>query len=836
MFEAQFDVGARAAARTRKQRSLLALAITFTALIAFAATFGASAANAAFSVTDWKVTPTDLQAGTHSNVNLKISADPVAGDQTSDDLKSAQLDLPAGLLVNPQAVATPCTATQLSGDTCPAASQVGKISVQYRIGGSLVTSNGSVYSTTPATNSLINFGFVIRPTSTYSKFYFSSGITSGLAAVRPAPDTDFGLSLSIPAIPNTVKALGFSLAMTISNISIDLYPRSGATQTGSYFTFNPTRCTPANSRATLVSYKAISVTKTASFTPTNCNAPRFDPTFSVTPSDARAGAPTGLSATVTMPTAEQPTQQSQVRDFSVTLPGGSGLDAAAVNAITTACTDAQFTSDTCPLASQIGTTKASVPFLPAEMTGAIYLLDKTGFKFGYVLRGARGAIAQLRGSAAQTTSPPGGLRLTFSPLPQIPFSSATMNFTSKLIKNAPTCQAPIVYANIVGYTGAQSTINQTYAMTECPLPPDTTITTGPGEWSRTAKPVLTMKSNPLGATFECAIDGGAFFSCPGTYTAPTLSEGWHFFQARSVDALGLVDNSPAYRSFQVDTVKPILTLPSPAEGSVVSGNSVTANFTTEAGASVQCSLDAEALEPCTAPKTYTGLSAGAHTLVILARDLAGNYSTYEPRHFSIAATPTVTITSPLDGSTLRYDDLTPTFTATSPSGTPLTFECSVVFVFPEFDYEYVRSTGPCQSGQTLLFNLDPGDHFRIIVRAKDAAARPAKRPPRFSRALRVHMRRRPLSAVRSMRRSPIARRLSNSPAVPTSGTRTRRTSARCGLQRPSPCSSRAALRRPVRSHRLRHSPTAPTSSISARWMVRTTAMRTMTSSRLLIGQ
>ena len=88
MFDVGFDDAARAAIRVGRQRLLLALAIAILALLA-AASFGAAGANAAFSVTDWKVTPSNPQAGQHSNVNLKISADPVAGDQTSDDLKSA---------------------------------------------------------------------------------------------------------------------------------------------------------------------------------------------------------------------------------------------------------------------------------------------------------------------------------------------------------------------------------------------------------------------------------------------------------------------------------------------------------------------------------------------------------------------------------------------------------------------------------------------------------------------------------------------------------------------------------------------------------------------------
>ena len=51
--------------------------------------------------------------------------------------------------------------------------------------------------------------------------------------------------------------------MTISNVTITLNPRSGATQNGSYFTFSPTRCSAANSRATFSSYGTTTTTTLA---------------------------------------------------------------------------------------------------------------------------------------------------------------------------------------------------------------------------------------------------------------------------------------------------------------------------------------------------------------------------------------------------------------------------------------------------------------------------------------------------------------------------------------------------------------------------------------------
>jgi hypothetical protein len=82
-------------------------------------------------------------------------------------------------------------------------------------------------------------------------------------------------------------------------------------------------------------------------------------------------------------------------------------------------------------------------------------------------------------------------------------------------------------------------------------------------------------------------------------------------------------------------------------------------FTGEAGARFECSLDGAAFAPCLSPFSTAGLPPGRHTLAVRAIDLAGNASEPTLRAFAIAAPTPEQTAAP-----------TPTPTA-SPTPTPV---------------------------------------------------------------------------------------------------------------------------------------------------------------------
>ena len=86
--------------------------------------------------------------------------------------------------------------------------------------------------------------------------------------------------------------------------------------------------------------------------------------------------------------------------------------------------------------------------------------------------------------------------------------------------------------------------------------------------------------------------------------------------------------------YDVDTAAPTTTI----GGVTVSGTTARVTFSSEAGATFQCSLDNGPFQPCTSPREYTGLSAGSHRVRVRAIDQVGNVGAVVERTFIISST------------------------------------------------------------------------------------------------------------------------------------------------------------------------------------------------------
>ncbi len=67
-----------------------------------------------------------------------------------------------------------------------------------------------------------------------------------------------------------------------------------------------------------------------------------------------------------------------------------------------------------------------------------------------------------------------------------------------------------------------------------------------------------------GATFECAIDGGAWGVCTSPKAYAGLADGGHTFEVRATDPAGNTDGNPAAFNWTIDTVAPSSTATFPA--------------------------------------------------------------------------------------------------------------------------------------------------------------------------------------------------------------------------------------------------------------------------------
>jgi hypothetical protein len=250
-------------------------------------------------------------------------------------------------------------------------------------------------------------------------------------------------------------------------------------------------------------------------------------------------------------------------------------------------------------------------------------------------------------------------------------------------------------------------------------PPSLSIDSGPPSTTNDAAPAFGFSTDAQ--TVECSIDQGApaWAPCTSPYApGAALPDGTYAFRVRGSDAAG--NQASDSRTFTVDTTPPSLSVDSGPTG-LTNDRTPTFDFTAEAGATTECSLDhgTPAYATCTAPYTAGApLSDGDYFFHVRATDAAGN-QTEASRSFSVdASPPSLSIDSGPAGAT---NDTTPTFDFTAE--VDATTECSLDHGTPA----YATCTAPYTAGAPL----SDGDYF-FHVRATDAAGNRTTRSQSFS--------------------------------------------------------------------------------------------------------
>lgn len=162
--------------------------------------------------------------------------------------------------------------------------------------------------------------------------------------------------------------------------------------------------------------------------------------------------------------------------------------------------------------------------------------------------------------------------------------------------------------------------------------PETNLISGPVSGEEVASAEWDFSSDEASATFECAVDEGAFVECEPPFEASGLEDGAHSVAIRAEDAAGNVDASPIEGDFIFDSAAPATPMitESPNEVSGISGAEF--EFTGDSGSDFECKLDDGEFLPCESPKSYEGLTSGSHDFAVRALDGAGNKS--PPAEFS----------------------------------------------------------------------------------------------------------------------------------------------------------------------------------------------------------
>ena len=232
---------------------------------------------------------------------------------------------------------------------------------------------------------------------------------------------------------------------------------------------------------------------------------------------------------------------------------------------------------------------------------------------------------------------------------------------------------------------------------------DTSIDSGPTDVSpRQAR--FTFSSKDPAATFECMLSpNDTWEPCTSPYTSPALENGaQHTFavRARIGDA---IDETPASRTFVVDTIAPTVTITSGPPPVIRETNAVFAFTSSDPQARFECTHifpDGErSTIGCESGWNPYDFVEGVHGFEIAAIDAAGNVGTASRTVRVDPAAPAPVIPTQSGAATF-------TFASAEPDAT---FECRI---------EGLTDFAPCTS--PVSFDLGPGDYV-FALRTVDTA-------------------------------------------------------------------------------------------------------------------
>lgn len=367
--------------------------------LALAATLapGAVADPSEYGIKTFTASQTTSQAGAHPDLSLDFELQTEAGGQLPATTRDIAIELPPGLLGNPNAVPK-CTAAQLmttdvedksNASGCPQAAQVGITEVLLFKNGSLNGFTEPVFNMQPPEGLVARIGFIadsfpivldlaLRSEGDYGVTVQAEGAGS-LIPLLSAKTTTWGVPAAEShdtqrVTPYEALHNGGSPETPSGKRSSGLLPAP--------FLINPTRCgVPRELKMTATSYALPDqpVSATASLPPiSGCGALDFGPEFNLIPESSEAAMPTGVQALLSMSQDEtvEGNATSELRYAKVTLPLGMTIAPGGGNGLA-ACSAAQVGLGTreaaaCPQAAKIGTAEVVSPSLSRTLQGAVY--------------------------------------------------------------------------------------------------------------------------------------------------------------------------------------------------------------------------------------------------------------------------------------------------------------------------------------------------------------------------------------------------------------------------------------------------------------------------------
>ena len=365
-------------------------------------------------------------AGAFSPLLLRLSR-----EEGTERIATVTAALPAGLLASLKGIpycpdaalaAIPSAegtgAAQLKAPSCPAASQVGRVSTGLGAGAPLFVNDGRAYLAGPYKGAPLSLAVVVPA--------LAGPFDLGNVAVRVALQVD-PTSTRVTAISDPIPAFVHGIPLDIRSLAVDL--------DRDQFTVNPTSCEPSTIDASFASVTKKTAAASNRFQVGGCGALRFKPSISLSligPTH-RAAHP-ALHAIVRYPSGGG---YANVSRAAVQLPHSEFLENAHLRHI---CTRVQFAGPGCPKGSIYGYARVLSPLLESPLTGPVYL-RASGRQLPDLVADLSGQIrVQLVG---RIDSAHKGIRTTFSGVPDAPISRFDLSLLGGrkglLVNSADVC-------------------------------------------------------------------------------------------------------------------------------------------------------------------------------------------------------------------------------------------------------------------------------------------------------------------------------------------------------------------------------------------------------------
>jgi hypothetical protein len=336
-------------------------------------------------------------------------------EDATQELSQVILNPPPGLLARLAGVpycseaALAAAATRPGKDesaapSCPAASQVGTVSVGAGAGPAPYFVQGRVYLAGPYNGAPLSLAIVTPATAGP----YDLGTVVVRTALRVDPET-----ARITAVSDKIPSILQGIPLDVRTVTLRLDRPN--------FSLNPTNCNPLALSGEVVSTLGRSIALQNPFQVGECGALAFKPKLSLRlkGKTARSGNP-ALRATLQMPPG------ANIAGASVALPRSEFLAQAHIRTI---CTRVQFAAgqgggSACPPGSVYGYARAVSPLLDQPLQGPVYLRS-SDHELPDLVAALDGQIhVDLVG---RIDSFKGGIRTTFESVPDAPVSSFTLS-------------------------------------------------------------------------------------------------------------------------------------------------------------------------------------------------------------------------------------------------------------------------------------------------------------------------------------------------------------------------------------------------------------------------